>query len=103
MNNNFSTVDGYSYPQKIYNKQARKGLPAKYYMVEGWQKSTWRDGATKHFTIQLTAPDNLNELRVNLRGVLWIRNKHDIREIPSDSYLYDQQGFAVKQFTIEVK
>ena len=41
-------------------------------------------------------------MSVNLRGVLWIKNKHDIKEIPLDSSIKDQQGFAVKQFSIDI-
>ncbi len=103
LQNSFSRIDGYSYPQKIWNKQARRARPATYFMVEGWQSKPWRYGQTKYFTVELTAPSNLTELKVNVRGVLWIRNKHDLREIPSSSYIYDQQGFAVKQFTIKIK
>jgi serine/threonine protein kinase len=100
---NFSKVEGYSYPKKIYNKQARRGIPAKYFMVEGWQNKIWRRGYKRYFSVELTAPTHLSKFRVYARGVLWIKNKRDIREIPSNSYTYDQQGFGVKEFTIEVK
>ena len=103
LQNNFSSVKGYGYPDKIYNKQARKGLPAKYFMVEGWQSKSWSYGSTKSFSVDLVAPTDLNNLLVNLRAVLWIRNKHDTREIPSSSYTYDQQGYGVKQFSIKIK
>jgi hypothetical protein len=103
LQNNFSRIDGYSYPQKIWNKQARKALPANYFVVEGWQSRPWAYGKTKHFTVELTAPTSLNELKVNVRGVLWIKNKHNLKVIPSSSYIYDQQGFAVKQFSIKVR
>ena len=36
LHNNFNLAKGYSYPNLIYNEQARKGIPAKYFMVEGW-------------------------------------------------------------------
>jgi nuclear transport factor 2 (NTF2) superfamily protein len=103
LRNSFSRIDGYSYPQKIWNKQARKALPANYFVVEGWQSRPWSYGKTKHFTVELTAPTNLSELRVNVRAVLWIKNKHNLKEIPLKSYVYDQQGFAVKQFSIKIK
>ncbi|PHS38138.1 MAG: hypothetical protein COB07_08880 [Sulfurovum sp.] len=101
--NNFSRVDGYSYPQKIWNEQAGKALTARYFMLEGWQSQLWPYGRTKSFSVELTAPNGLSQLKVNLRGILWIRNKNDTRKIPLSSYLYDQQGYAVKQFTIKIQ
>ena len=103
LHNSFSLVKGYGYPDKIYNKQARKALPANYFMVEGWQSKPWSSGSRRSFAVDLVAPYDLSSVRVNLRAVLWIRNKHDIREIPSSSHIYDQQGFAVKQFSIKIK
>ncbi len=103
LQNNFSRIDGYGYPKKIWNKQARKALPAKYFMVEGWQSKPWSKGRTKSFSVDLVAPSGYSNLRVNLRAVLWIRNKHDTREIPSYSSMYDQQGYGVKQFSIKIK
>ncbi len=102
LNNNFSTIKGYSYPDKIYNKHARKALPANYFMIEGWQNKKWNKGQTKYFTVELKAPYSAHELKINLRAVLWIRNKHNIREIPTKSHIFDQQGFPVKQFTINI-
>ena len=58
---------------------------------------------TNFFSIELTAPDGIDELKVNLRGILWIRNKNNTRKIPLSSYLYDQQGYAVKQFSIKIQ
>jgi len=101
--NNFSRIDGYGYPQKIWNKRAGRALPAKYYVIEGWQSKAWPYGRTKTFSIELTAPYGHSTLRVNLRGVLWIKSKYDIREIPIYSNMYDQQGFVIKQFSIIVK
>lgn len=103
LQNNFSSIKGYGYPDKIYNKQAKKNLPAKYFMVEGWQSKPWSKGRTKSFSVDLVSPSGYSNLRINLRAVLWIRNKYDIREVPSYSSLYDQQGFAVKQFAIKIK
>jgi len=101
-NTNFSLLNAYSTPDKIYNKNTGRNIITEYFMVEGWQNKTWSYGSTKYFTVELVAPQNLNQLRVNLRGVLWIRNKHDLREIPLGSPIYDQQGFAVKQFSIDI-
>jgi hypothetical protein len=102
LHNNFTSVKGYSYPNKIYNKQERRAIPANYFMVEGWQSKKWLYGQTKKFSVEFVAPHNVRELRVNARAVLWIRNKHDIREIPKNGLSYDQQGFAVKQFSIHI-
>lgn len=103
LKNNFSILKGYSSPDKIYNKDTRKNMRTKYFMVEGWHNKTWSYGKTKYFSVELTAPQYLDQLRVNLRGVLWIKNKHDLREIPSRSSIYDQQGFAVKRFSINIR
>ena len=102
LDNNFNLLNGYSTPDKIYNKDTGRNMITEYFMVEGWENKTWSYGSTKYFSVELTAPQNLEKLRVNLRGVLWIRNKHDLREIPSRSSIYDQQGFAVKQFSIDI-
>ena len=103
LQNNFSSIKGYGYPDKIYNKQARKGISAKYFMVEGWQSKVWSYGRTKSFSVDLVAPTNLSNLWINLRAVLWIGSQHDTREIPSNSHVYDQQGYGVKQFSIKIK
>ncbi len=102
LNNDFSLLKGYSYPDKIYNKNTKRNMTANYFMVEGWEKNTWSYGKTKYFTVELVAPHNLKQLRVNARGVLWINSKNDLREIPLNSLIYDQQGFTVKQFSIEI-
>ncbi len=103
LHNNFTSIKGYGYPDKIYNKQEKRAIPANYFMVEGWQSKKWSYGNTKKFSVEFVAPHSVSELRVNARAVLWIRNKHDIREIPKNGLTYDQQGFAVKQFTIHIK
>ena len=101
--NSFTKIDAYAYPKKIWNKRARRALRAEYFMVEGWQSRPWNYGVTKSFEVELTAPVNLDRLRVNVRGVLWVTSKHNLRENPSYSGMYDQQGFAVKQFTIDIR
>jgi len=103
LGNSFSRVNSYSYPQKIYNKQKRRAIPADYFMVEGWQETSWGNGRTKYFKVELRAPSSLSEFRVYVRGVLWIRSKHDIRVIPASSYSTDQQGFGVRELNIKVK
>jgi len=102
LKNNFTSFKGYSTPDKIYNKNTRSTMRTEYFMVEGWQNKVWKSGKTKYFTVELRAPKGLDELFVNLRGVLWIKNKHDLREIPRSSLVYDQQGFSVKQFSIHI-
>ena len=102
LSNNFSSLKGYDSSTKIYNKDMRRSMRTKYFMVEGWQKKKWYYGESKFFEVSLDAPINLDNLRVNIRGVLWRRGKHDIKEIPSRSSIYDQQGFAVKQLFIPI-
>ena len=104
LRNNFTKIDDFSYPEKIWNQRAGKALRAKYFMVEGWQSNTWGYGQTKTFSVDLFAPSHLSQLTVNLRGILWIRNKHDTRKIPLSSNIYDQQqAYPVKQFSIKIK
>jgi len=100
--NSFNSLKGYSSPDKIYNKNIRGTMRAKYYMIEGWQNKKWHYGESKFFKISLVAPVNLDKLRVNIRGVLWRKGKHDIKEVPFKSSTYDQQGFAVKQLFIPI-
>jgi len=102
LNNNFSLLSGYSTPDKIFNKYTRRNMITEYFMVEGWQNKIWSHGDTKYFSVELRAPQNIKKLHINLRGVLWITDKHDLREIPISSSTYDQQGFAVKRFEIDV-
>ncbi len=103
LSSNFSSLKGYSYPDKIYNNTTHRNMTTKYFMVEGWQSRPWYRGETKYFSVKLKAPKNLNSLRVNVRGILWIRNHRDSRAIPTSSMIYDQQGFPVKQFEIKIK
>lgn len=102
-NHNFSTFKKYDFPQKIWNETAKKPLTAKYFMLEGWQNQLWRKGRRKSFSVELTPPNGLDELKVNLRGILWIKNSKDTRKIPLSSHIYDQQGYPVKQFSIKIK
>jgi hypothetical protein len=102
LESNFSSLKGYSTSDRIYNKNTRSAMGAKYFMIEGWQSKTWRRGTSKYYTIRLKAPSGLDKLIVNIRGILWIRNKYDLRPIPQNSHIYDQQGFAVKQVSIRI-
>ncbi len=103
LKNNFSSLKGYSYPDKIYNKIDRKTMKTIYFMVEGWQNKKWKYGKAKYFEVALKAPYNLTNLRVNIRGILWIRSKYDTKEIPLDSPIQDQQGFGVIQIFIPIE
>jgi hypothetical protein len=100
---NFDSTKGYSYPDPIYDNLTRSKMATQYFMVEGWQKRRWPSGRTKYFTVSLKAPYGRDAFRVNVRGILWIRNKYDTRKAPSSSLISDQQGFGVRQFTIEVR
>ncbi len=100
--NNFSTLTSYTTGDKIYNQDLRRAIPAKYFMIEGWQSQRWRVGSSKYFSIALVAPYGLNKLRINLRGILWITSSRNTRKIPQYSNVYDQQGFAVKQLNIQI-
>lgn len=50
LGNNFSLINAYSTPDKIYNKNTGKNMITKYFMVEGWQNKTWSYGDTKYFS-----------------------------------------------------
>jgi len=103
LGSNFSSLKGYSHPDKIYNKNMGRNMKTKYFMVEGWHSKSWYGGGTKYYSVKLRAPSGLDELRVNLRGILWIRGSKDTRKIPYSSSIYDQQGFPVKRFKIKIK
>ena len=103
LGNNFTSLKGYSYPDKIYNKVIRGTMKTIYFMVECWQNRRWRYGSSKYFEIALKAPYNLKNLRVNIRGILWRRSRHDTVEVPRNSAITDQQGFAVKQINIPIE
>jgi hypothetical protein len=103
LKSNFNSVKVYKYPDKIYNKKTKSTMKTQYFMLEGWQRKYWREEETKYFIVKIKSPRYLDYLLVNVRGVLWIHNSHDAQEIPNYSNIYDQQGFAVKQFKISIK
>ncbi len=99
----FYSVQGYSYPDLIYSNITHGKIVAEYFMVEGWHKYRWHRGETKSFTVALRAPEKISQLRINVRGILWIRNKYDTRQAPRNALVRDQQGFNVRQFVINVR
>ena len=101
--NNFATLKSYRTGIKIYNQTYHKNKPAEYFMIEGWHNRRWTSGSRKYFSVKLKAPYDISRLRINVRGILWIRNSRDTIKIPYQSSNYDQQGFAVKKFYIQIK
>ena len=100
---NFTSLDGYSEGDGIYSIVEEKNIPAKYFMIEGWQKTQWSYGDTKSFNIKLSIPLDAKELIIDARGILWITNSKDTKKVPDESLDKDQQGFAVKRFLIDIE
>jgi len=103
LTNNFTTLTAFRTGEKIYSNEKKRNIPAEYFMIEGWQSKYWSYGDTKYFSVKLTAPYALQKLRINLRGILWITGSKNTRTIPAYTSKYDQQGFAVKQFSIDIQ
>ncbi len=102
---NFSSLKGYTPPSKLYSSITGGNIYSKYYVIEGWQDGGWPYGTAKGFSVRLTAPNGIQNLRVNVRGVLHIgKSKRKKREaiIPTYSSTRDQQGYYTKQFNIAI-
>lgn len=99
----FDKLNGYLPPSKLYSKIYNRNIAIDYYVIEGWENS-WNYGATKHMKLQFKAPYSIDQIDINIRGVLVFgrgRNKHEVA-IPRTSYANDQQGYPVRQIAIEV-
>jgi hypothetical protein len=103
LSNNFSKFNGYMPPSKLYSSITGGNIYSKYFVIEGWQNK-WPYGSVKGFSVKLTAPSGISNLRVNVRGVLHIRNNNRKKEviIPASSSTTDQQGYYTRQFSITI-
>jgi len=102
-NNSFDDISTYSPPDKIYSGIKKRNIKASYFMIEGWERK-WYKGATKTFYVEVKIPKNIDELVINVRGVLVYgkgRNKFEIK-VPQNSYTKDQQGYPVKRVYIPI-
>jgi len=101
--NTFDDISTYSPPDKIYSGIKKRNIRAQYFMVEGWERK-WHRGVAKTFYVEIKLPKNLDELVINVRGVLVFgkgRNKHEIK-VPASSHTRDQQGYPVKRVFIPI-
>ncbi len=102
--NTFDSINSYSPPNKIYSSIYKKNIRSKYYMVEGWENK-WNRGLEKGFYIELEIPKKLDELIVDVRGVLVFGKNKKYRteaKLPTKSQYTDQQGYAVGRLVIPV-
>lgn len=103
-NNTFDSVKSYSPPDKIYSSIYKKNIRSKYYMVEGWEYK-WNKGTERHFYIELEIPKKVNQLIVDVRGVLVFGKNKKYRtetKLPVTSKYRDQQGYPVGRLIIPV-
>jgi S1-C subfamily serine protease len=104
VDNTFDNISSYSPPDKIYSSTLKRNIRAKYYMVEGWEYK-WYRGDVKSFYIEIKVPKNLDEIVVNVRGVLVFgtkKNRYEVK-IPLQSYAKDQQGYPIKRIIIPIE
>jgi len=102
--NTFDSINSYSPPDKIYSSIYKKNIRSKYYMVEGWENK-WKKGLEKSFFIELDIPKKVDELIVDVRGVLVFGKNKKYRteaKLPIRSQYTDQQGYAVGRLIIPI-
>ncbi|WP_296824177.1 hypothetical protein [Sulfurovum sp.] len=101
----FDSVKSYGPQSKLYSSIIRLTIRSRYFVLEGWENQ-WPYDQSRSFLTKLTAPEGLDHLRINIRGVLLIgKKKRNRREVlsPRSSGRTDQQGYDVKQIIIPVK
>jgi len=99
----FDKLNGYLPPSKLYSKVYNRNIPIDYYVIEGWENK-WHYGARKHMKLQFKAPYSINQIDVNVRGVLVFgsgRSKEEVA-VPLNGMVRDQQGYAVRTIAIRV-
>jgi len=99
----FDKLNGYLPPSKLYSRVYGRNIPIDYYVIEGWENK-WSYNTTRYMKIELQAPYSINEIDINVRGVLVFgrgRNKEEVA-VPRSSYIQDQQGYNIKRITIRV-
>jgi len=99
----FDKLNGYLPPSKLYSRVYNRNTPIDYYVIEGWE-NRWDYRATKHMKLQFIAPHTISHIDINVRGVIIFgkgRHKEEIA-VPLRSSIYDQQGYPVRQITIDV-
>lgn len=103
-NKKFDKVTPYSPPEKMYSGTLKKNISINYFVIEGWENK-WSQDTTRYMNISLRAPDDVSNLKVNVRGLLILgkgKNKQEIVSPLSDSLIADQQGYLVKRIKIEI-
>ena len=101
----FDSVKSYRAPAKLYSSITRSIIRSRYFVLEGWENK-WPYDRSKSFVTELTIPEGLDRLHINIRGVLILsKNKRNKREVlsPAKNGRTDQQGYDVKQITIPVR
>lgn len=100
--NTFDKIKSYPPHSKLYNRYLRRAKRSYYYMIEGWERK-WYAYSKKEMKIELKAPYEVRDFRINVRGVLHFGSKYNRYEITVPDYgVEDQQGYSVKNFSINV-
>ncbi len=94
----FESVNKYPKYSRIYNKDSRSEMSAKYLLVEGWSDH-WNSSAKRSIKLAIDAK-YLSELVVNIRGVA--RKNNTTVHIPTMGP-YDQQGYHSKRIVINLE
>lgn len=94
----FESVNKYPKYSRIYNKDSRSEMNAKYLLIEGWSDH-WYNSSKRSIKLAIDA-SYFSKLEVNIRGV--VRTSYSTVPIPTMGP-YDQQGYHVKRVVINLK
>jgi uncharacterized protein YgiM (DUF1202 family) len=100
LHNTFDKLNAYPPSSQLYSQTTKGKITSDYFVIEGWQNK-WPYKVSKSFSVELIAPTDITNLRVNVRGVIRVNKKRDII-IPTYSNYVDQQGYYTKQFNIKI-
>jgi len=95
--NDFKELKRYKIGERIYNnhKNQKSWMEAIHPIIET-NDSNWSKGEAHHFSIVLTTPDDIQRLRIRVRGALTLN-----RVVPIDGVI-DQQAFACREISIDI-
>jgi len=94
----FQETKVYDPYSRIYNRVTQKSMSSYDYMIEAWEDQ-WRVRGTKRISLRVKAP-NAKLLTINIRGILRFSNSEI--HIPQKAKEKDQQGYSVKQISIDI-
>ena len=92
--NTFGGLQKYGTSSKVYNREKREPIYAKYLMIES-NDENWKRGEKHSFSIKIDIPKGVDHFTIQLRGAL------RKRVVPNQG-TKDQQGYNCKVITIDV-